>query len=82
MKLSSSRREDGDGRFCALESAAKRVVLFLLSFMTLSRTLSPKMSEVSSEAIAATVLSPLSLTYFAASAVFENARVSKPWLRI
>ena len=78
VKTDTSRLLFPAGRFCARESAAKRVVFILLSFMPLSSMLSPKMSEVSSEAMAATEASPPSFTNFAASAVFENARVSKP----
>ena len=72
MKFSSAQLDMLAGRFCARESAAKRVVFVLLSLMTLSTIFSPNTSLVSSEAIAAIVASFCSLTYRAASAVFEN----------
>ena len=77
MKLSSSLFAAAAGEFCALENAAKRVVLLGLSFIRSTIVLSPNISAASAEATAATVGSPPSLTCFTASAVFVSLTVLK-----
>ena len=62
------------------EKDAKRVVFVLLSFILLSIISRPKIFAVSSEAIAPIVGSFISLTCFAAIAVFCALICSKLWL--
>ena len=68
--------------FTDLENTAKRVVFADCSLISWSRISRPYSLAVSAEAIAATLLSPLSLTALAALAVLAYSTISHPCPRI
>ena len=68
--------------FILLPMTMKRVVFVSLVLMFSASTERPYSAAVSSEAMAATLLSPASATLFAAAAVFWKACVSSPRLRM